>query len=466
MAVDSFKVKKSLNLEPGTATVDSAGDIRYNNSTNVVEYRDNAATRAVVSTDGTQTLTNKTLNGNTATNLVSGSGTLTLNTSGTITVPNGTDTLVGKATSDTLTNKTLTAPSTDIINFDDQASAPSNPSAGNYKMYFKTDGQLYKLNSSGTETQLNSDLMDSSVDLKNISLTCSVGSNALTIALKTKAGTDPSSTDPVKIGFRNSTLTNGTYSVVSATAATSLVVSSGSTLGTASTKTHNLFIYAINNAGAIELAISQTLFAENILASTTAEGGAGAADSNRTVYSTTARTGVPIRVIGMIVSTQTTAGTWAAVPSTVHTGGFGTVAGAETVAFKAQGTPTGTLSAAYNDITWASAVYDTKNSWNGTTTYTAPVTGFYHISAIIQVNGTFAVDQQLSIKAVIAGADAEVNGVRAGGAVSNLICDMNFYGYLQAGDTVKLQSYCDATTPTYVALARLHTFSVVKIGSY
>jgi hypothetical protein len=67
-------------------------------------------TGSVVGTSDSQTLTNKVLSGNTATNLVSGSGTVTLNTSGTVTLPNATDTLVGKATTDTLTNKTLTAP--------------------------------------------------------------------------------------------------------------------------------------------------------------------------------------------------------------------------------------------------------------------------------------------------------------------------------------------------------------------
>lgn len=65
------------------------------------------ASTTIVGTDVAQTLTNKTLSGNTASNLVNGSGTLNINSTGTITVPNATDTLVGKATTDVLTNKTL-----------------------------------------------------------------------------------------------------------------------------------------------------------------------------------------------------------------------------------------------------------------------------------------------------------------------------------------------------------------------
>ncbi len=52
-----------------------------------------AATTTLVGKGTSDILTNKTLSGNTATNLISGSGTFTFNTSGTVTVPNGTATL-------------------------------------------------------------------------------------------------------------------------------------------------------------------------------------------------------------------------------------------------------------------------------------------------------------------------------------------------------------------------------------
>lgn len=80
----------------GTLTLNTSGTMTLPN-----------ATDTVVGKATTDTLTNKTLTGNTAVNLISGSGTLTLNTTGTVTLPNATDTLVGKATTDTLTNKTL-----------------------------------------------------------------------------------------------------------------------------------------------------------------------------------------------------------------------------------------------------------------------------------------------------------------------------------------------------------------------
>lgn len=154
--------------------------------------------------------------------------------------------------------------------------------------------------------------------LLNGQIVTSVGSNALTIAIKGADGNDPSSTNPVSVAFRSATLTTSGYTIRKITAALSLVVSSGSTLGHASALACHLFVYLIDNSGTVELAVSNLppdypgTFANTRLISTTAEGGAGAADSATGIYSTTARSNVPWVCVAMCKSTQTTAGTWAA----------------------------------------------------------------------------------------------------------------------------------------------------------
>lgn len=155
-------------------------------------------------------------------------------------------------------------------------------------------------------------------EVSNIGISASVGSNALTIALKQSDGNNCTSALPCRIGFRSSTLTNGTYNQRSITSALSVVVSSGSTLGHTSAVAEFINVYAIDNAGTIELAVSSTLFIEDgSLISTTAEGGAGAADGRYTAYSTTARSSVPVRLIGRILITEATAGTWASSPTAI-----------------------------------------------------------------------------------------------------------------------------------------------------
>jgi hypothetical protein len=149
---------KTLTGNIADNLVHSSGGVFVHNSTGNITVP--SGTDQLVARATTDTLTNKTLTGNTAVNLVSGSGTLVLNTSGTITIPNASDTLVAQTTTDTLTNKTLTSPTlttptTDIVLWDD-AATPSNPSAGFYKLYFKNDGKLYKLNPAGTEAEVGS----------------------------------------------------------------------------------------------------------------------------------------------------------------------------------------------------------------------------------------------------------------------------------------------------------------------
>jgi hypothetical protein len=147
----------------------------------------------------------------------------------------------------------------------------------------------------------------------NCSLATSVASSALTITLKDAAGSTPSTASPCKVSFRNATLTTGTYSAVAATAATTLVVSNGSALGCTATAACTLYVYAINNAGTIVLGvIGKNTLDEGTVQTSTAEGGAGAADTGGVLYSTAAQTSKAIRLIGRITITPAASFAWTA----------------------------------------------------------------------------------------------------------------------------------------------------------
>lgn len=157
-------------------------------------------------------------------------------------------------------------------------------------------------------------------------ITASVAANALTVTL-----------NAIAISFRSSTLSSGTVNTRSVASPVSVVVSSGSTLGTINAQQSRIVVLAIDNAGTVELAVVNIAGGNNLdettLISTTAEGGAGGADSATTIYSTTARSNVPFRVIGFIQSTQTTAGTWATAPSTIQGAGGNAVTAMSSIGY-------------------------------------------------------------------------------------------------------------------------------------
>lgn len=153
----------------------------------------------------------------------------------------------------------------------------------------------------------------------NLTLAASVAANALTIALKTQAGADPSSSDPVKVPFPNQT---GGYDVLSVTAATSLVVPDTATLGTANAVLAKLWVVAFNDSSTFRLGILNTqeasgitnLVPYNTYSSTTIGTGS---DSAGVIYSGTGVTTKAIQILGFLEVTEATAGTWATAPSKV-----------------------------------------------------------------------------------------------------------------------------------------------------
>lgn len=161
-----------------------------------------------------------------------------------------------------------------------------------------------------------------STAMTNGAFTATVGSNALTIALTTMAGTDPTASDVVSIPFRAGTATNSVINVRSVSSALSVVVSAGSTLGFSASQISRIYVVALDNAGTVELGVYHPLSGTTLIPlnesqfySTTAEGGAGGADSAQVIYSTTARSTVPITVLGFVdIQTGGTAGNWSNSP--------------------------------------------------------------------------------------------------------------------------------------------------------
>jgi hypothetical protein len=194
--------------------------------------------------------------------------------------------------------------------------------------------------------------------IENLAVTTSVATNALTIAIKTAAGNDPSSNDSVSIAFRSSTATSGSYNIRDVVAATSLVVSSGSTLGSVSGIAANLYVYAIDNAGTVEMAVSSSIYPDNSIQSTTAEGGAGAADSATALYSTTARSNVPIRLIGTVNITEATAGTWSLNATTVTSAPIGNIASRQGSYLISSQTASSSASIAFTNLSSQFSTYE------------------------------------------------------------------------------------------------------------
>ena len=143
-------------------------------------------------------------------------------------------------------------------------------------------------------------------------VTATVASSALTVGI-----------NATSLQFRSATLTTGVPTTALAVGALSLVVPSTATLGTVSAQQSQLVLVVLYNGGTPALGIVNisggTNLDETTLLSTTAI--TTGATSASVVYSTSAITSSPFRVVGTVVSIQATAGTWATTPSLVQ--GYG-----------------------------------------------------------------------------------------------------------------------------------------------
>jgi hypothetical protein len=157
-----------------------------------------------------------------------------------------------------------------------------------------------------------------------------VATNALTVAIKTIAGTDPSSTDPVIVMFRDATAAVGDFTTLTLTGATSLTVPSSATLGTSNAVPFRVWIVGFNDAGVFRLGVincsaSGAIYPlhDAMLSSSTAI--SASATSAGIFYTGSAVTSKALRILGYLdFSTgQATAGTWATAPDKIQLFGPG-----------------------------------------------------------------------------------------------------------------------------------------------
>ena len=230
----------SIDLDSESLTFTGGTGIDTSGSGNAVTF---AIDSTVATLTGSQTLTNKTLTAP----VIS-----TISNTGTVTLPTSTDTLVGRATTDTLTNKTLTSPTittgtlngavsgTSIKDEDDMSSDSASHLATQQSIKAYVDSQV-----TAQDLDFQADTGSAlSIDLDSESLTFTGGTgidtsgsgNAVTFAIDSTVTTLTGSQT-----LTNKTLTSPTIDLSSVTSSGDLAVANGGTgASTASAARTNL----------------------------------------------------------------------------------------------------------------------------------------------------------------------------------------------------------------------------------
>lgn len=171
----------------------------------------------------------------------------------------------------------------------------------------------------------------------NLRINATVAASALTVAIKTAANADASSSSPILIPFRNATIATGNPVILSQQAALSFTAASTSTLGTPSSNVaFRLWVIAYYNGGTLALGLfnastftvltSAQIFPlpEQSLV-TTASGTSGGNSAGTHYANVSSITNTPFRILGFLewASGLATAGTWASGPTTIQLFGPG-----------------------------------------------------------------------------------------------------------------------------------------------
>lgn len=160
----------------------------------------------------------------------------------------------------------------------------------------------------------------------NLAIQPSVGSNQLTLSICINSSTPPTCTpaaanSPIPILFRDPTIANGDPVLASLAAAQGFTIGSGNTMGCTSGNMCRLRLYEINNAGTLGLCAYNSLSGTSIVPldetspQTSASGTAGGSSAQTLYCNISSVSAKAVREIGYVDVEETTAGTWAALPT-------------------------------------------------------------------------------------------------------------------------------------------------------
>ena len=326
-------------------------------------------------------------------------------------------------------------------------------------------GNLYVKQDNGSSTNwtsvsgAGSGHIPGSYDALNAVIQTTVSASALTISLLTDSGGTPSGADPVEISFRQTaTSPTATWIRKSVTAATTIVVPSGATLGHKDATAEPIYVYAVNEAGGVKLAVS-TVNTWSTSGGFATAIGAGS-DSRGGFYSTSGGSG-NVRLIGKIISTQTTAGTWASAPSNIENGISGIKEGATAWKYVKSADQTGITSGSYQQVTWNTEVHDTHEDFSSNS-YTVAEGGYYYIKASIYSDNNTTGQR---IIAIMKGATFLCEERRENYASTPNVLTASVTAYLEAGDTVDIDYFqASGSNQIITASGNKTFFEGFKIG--
>lgn len=161
----------------------------------------------------------------------------------------------------------------------------------------------------------------------NLGLTASVNASALTINVTTAAGSTPTSSSPVLVPFRSTTLATGTLNWAAITSANSITIPSAATLGTTNNVAFRIWLFMTYNAGVPQLGVAVCSTSLRIYPCTaweftrqTSTAITGFSTSAGVLYAPAGVSNDSVRIIGYAEysSGLATAGSWASTPTTLQ----------------------------------------------------------------------------------------------------------------------------------------------------